>query len=49
MNKEKEVYLTPMLETVYFEVEDIITTSSGGGDGGVIELPTIPINEKSVW
>jgi|GEM_PF-1430941 len=48
MNKEKEVYTTPTLETVYLEVEDIITTSSGGGDG-VIELPTIPINEKSVW
>lgn len=33
----KENYVTPDMEVVEFETEDIITTSSGGEIGGVDE------------
>lgn len=35
---EKELYTAPEMEIVKFDSEDVITTSSGGIDGGEIEL-----------
>ena len=41
----KEKYITPEMEIIEFEVEDIITASGDSGSGGVtsgpIELPVI--------
>ena len=31
---EKEKYISPEMEIIRFETEDIITTSTKGGDGG---------------
>lgn len=31
----KEKYETPVCEIIEFETEDVITTSSGVGDGGI--------------
>lgn len=31
---EKKEYISPEMEIIWFETEDIITTSTNGGDGG---------------
>lgn len=37
---KKEIYIEPTMELVMFDVEDIMTVSSGGtGGGGGIVLP----------
>ena len=38
-----EAYVTPEIEAVEFETEDVITTS------GMIETPIIPISSRDVW
>ena len=37
----KNEYITPSLDIIEFETEDIITTSGGNGTKGVQELPEL--------
>ena len=41
----KEKYITPEVEIVEFDTEDVITTSNtrSGSDSDVIDLPPVPI------
>ncbi len=40
----KETYTTPEMELVWFDHEDVITTSGAGGD--MFELPVAPAEEQ---